>query len=111
VSSVSTEFNTLFESVVSIVDKIDPVKVNATPAPAAQALDGLGEKFGQSLVDGDRILDDLNARMPQLRYDTQQLAALGDVYAKASPDLWSGLEHATVTARTFNEHNAIWMRR
>jgi phospholipid/cholesterol/gamma-HCH transport system substrate-binding protein len=103
VSSVSTEFNTLFESVVSIADKIDPVKVNATLSAAAQALDGLGQKFGQSITAGNDNLDDLNARMPQLRYDTKQFAALGDVYADASPDLWSGLQHATVTARTFNE--------
>src|SRR5262249_23796493 len=78
VSLVSTEFNTLFESVVSITDKIDPIKVNATLSAAAQALDELGEKFGQSLVNGNNILDDLDVRMPQFRYDTQQLAALGD---------------------------------
>jgi phospholipid/cholesterol/gamma-HCH transport system substrate-binding protein len=103
VSSVSTEFNTLFESVVSIADKIDPVKVNATLSAAAQALDGLGQKFGRSILAGNDNLDDLNAKMPQFHYDTQQLAALGDVYANASPDLWNGLQHATITTRTFNE--------
>src|SRR5690242_700702 len=39
--SVSTEFNTLFETVVSIAEKVDPIKLNQTLDATAQALDGL----------------------------------------------------------------------
>ena len=52
------------------------------------------------------ILDDLNPRMPQLRNDIAQTAALADVYADASPDLWSGLDNAVSTARTLNDERA-----
>ena len=103
VSSVTTEFNTLFETVVSLAEKVDPVKLNQTLTAAAQALDGLGDRFGQSLIHGNEILADLNPRQPQLRYDVQRLADLADVYANASPDLWDGLENAVTTARTLNE--------
>lgn len=101
-TSVTTEFNTLFETLTSIAEKVDPVKVNLTLSAAAQALTGLGEKFGISLINGNTILDDLNPQMPQARYDIQQLAALGDTYANASPDLWDALDHAVTTARTLN---------
>src|ERR1700757_1408911 len=77
VRSVTTEFNTLFETLTSITEKVDPVKVNLTLAAAAQALTGLGDKFGQSIVNGNTILDDINPPMPQIRHDIQQLAALG----------------------------------
>ena len=62
---------------------MDPVKLNLTLSAAAQALDGLGDKFGQSIVNGNEILDDVNPQMPQIRSDIQRLAELGDVYADA----------------------------
>ena len=99
---VTTEFNTLFETLTSIAEKVDPVKLNLTLSAAAQALTGLGEKFGASLINGNEILDDLNPRMPQARYDIQRLVALGEVYANASPELWDALDHAVTTARTVN---------
>jgi phospholipid/cholesterol/gamma-HCH transport system substrate-binding protein len=106
-TSVTTEFNTLFETVVSISQKVDPVKLNATLTAAAQALDGLGDKFGQSIINGNDILGDLNPQQPQIRYDIQKLADLADTYAKASPDLWDFLRNAVTTTRTLNEqqHN------
>ena len=90
VSSVTTEFNTLFETVTAIAEKVDPVKLNQTLTATAEALTGLGTRFGESLVNGNRILDDLNPRMPQIRYDTQRVADLADVYADASPTYGTG---------------------
>jgi phospholipid/cholesterol/gamma-HCH transport system substrate-binding protein len=104
--SVTTEFNTLFETLTSIADKVDPVKVNLTLAAAAQALTGLGDKFGQSIVNGNTILDDINPQMPQIRHDIQGLAALGDTYANAAPDLLDSLNNAVITARTLHRQEA-----
>jgi phospholipid/cholesterol/gamma-HCH transport system substrate-binding protein len=104
--SVTTEFNTLFETLTNITEKIDPVKLNLTLAAAAEALNGLGDKFGQSIVNGNAILDDVNPRMPQIRHDIQQLAALGDIYTDAAPDLFDTLSNAVITARTFHRQEA-----
>lgn len=101
-SSVTTEFNTLFETIVSVSEKVDPVKLNTTLTATAQALDGLGARFGQSIEHGNAILADLNPQLPQIRYDTQRLADLADVYANASPDLFDFLSNAVITARTLN---------
>ena len=101
-TSVTTEANTLFETIVSIAEKVDPVKLNATLSAVAEALSGLGDKFGQSIVNSDFVLADLNPRMPQVRYDTQQLGYLGDTYANASPDLWGFLHDAVGTGRTID---------
>ncbi len=103
VSHVTTEFNTLFETIVSVAEKVDPVKLNTTLTATAQALDGLGARFGQSIDHGNAILADLNPQMPQIRYDTQRLADLADTYANASPDLWDFLNNAVTTARTLNQ--------
>jgi phospholipid/cholesterol/gamma-HCH transport system substrate-binding protein len=99
---VTTEFNTLFETITAISEQVDPIKLNETLTAAAQALDGLGDKFGRSIVDGNAILADVNPRMPQIRRDITGLANLGEVYADAAPDLFDGLTNAVTTARTLN---------
>jgi phospholipid/cholesterol/gamma-HCH transport system substrate-binding protein len=104
--SVTTEFNTLFETLTTIAEKVDPVKLNLTLAAAAQALTGLGDKFGQSIVNGNAILDDINPRMPQIRHDIRGLAALGDTYADAAPDLLDSLNNAVTTVRTLHRQEA-----
>ena len=100
VRSVTTEFNTLFETITSIAEKVDPIELNATLSALAQALDGLGSNFGQSIVNGNHILAQLNPRIPQLGYDVRRLADLGEIYARASPDLWAFLQNAVTTVRT-----------
>ena len=103
VTKVTTEFNTLFETVVSVAGQVDPIKLNQTLTATAQALDGLGDRFGQSIINGNQILSEINPQMPQLRRDNQLLADLGEVYADAAPDLFDGLQNAVTTARTLNE--------
>ena len=103
VSSVTTEFNTLFETVVNVAQQVDPVKLNQTLSANAEALSGLGDRFGQSIVNGNEILADVNPQMAQIRQDNRLLADLGDVYANAAPDLFDGLKNAVTTARTLNE--------
>jgi phospholipid/cholesterol/gamma-HCH transport system substrate-binding protein len=103
--SVSTEFNTLFETVMQISEKLDPVKVNLTLSAVADALNGLGDKFGASIVNGNAVLDDINPQMPQIRHDIQRFADLIDIYADASPDLWNALNNAVNTAHTFNQQH------
>ena len=103
-TSVTTEFNTLFETVVEVSSKVDPIKLNQTLTATAEALDGLGERFGQAIDQGNEILADINPRLPQMRRELNQLLAdLGEVYANAAPDLFDGLENAVTTARTLNE--------
>lgn len=102
VTSVTTEFNTLFETVVSLAEQVDPIKLNQTLTATAQALDGLGDRFGESIIDGNEILAEINPQMPQIRRDNRLLADLTAVYADAAPDLFDGLENAVTTARTLN---------
>lgn len=102
-TGVTTEFNTLFETIVSITQQVDPIKLNQTLTATAQALDGLGDRFGESLENGNEVLGELNPQLPQLRRDNQLLADFADVFSDAAPPLFDGLENLTVTARTLNE--------
>ena len=106
VDSVTTEFNTLFETITSLSEKVDPIELNATLSALAQSLDGLGGKFGEAIADGNQILAQLNPRIPQLGYDLRRLADLGDVYNRASPDLWAFLQNAVITAHTLTKQQS-----
>ncbi len=100
--SVTTEFNSLFETVTSLAEKIDPIALNQTLTAAAEGLSGLGSRFGESLEDANVILDDLNPQLPRLRQDVSSAAELADLYADASPNLFDGLNSALTTAGTLN---------
>ena len=52
-SAVTTEFNTLFETVTSLAEQVDPIKLNQTLTATAEALTGLGDRFGESLMNGN----------------------------------------------------------
>ncbi|CAJ1493027.1 MCE family protein [[Mycobacterium] kokjensenii] len=99
-TSVTTELNTLFETVNNLSEHIDPIKLNLTLHAAAEALTGLGDKLGESLVNGSVILDDVNARMPSFRRDLKGFATLGEVYADGAPDLVGFLDTSVVTVKT-----------
>ncbi|MBX7448141.1 MCE family protein [Mycolicibacterium sp. 3033] len=103
--AVTTEFNTLFETVTEIAEQVDPVKLNQTLGATAEALSGSGERFGASLENGNRVLTEFDELMPQWRSDVRSLAALADIYADAAPDLFDGLASAVTTARTLSEHS------
>ena len=100
--SVTTEFNTLFETVTGLAEKIDPVKLNMTLSATAEALTGLGTKLGQAIVNANVALDNVNPRLGRLQYGLQRLADLADVYTAAGPDFWDALDNALTTSRTLN---------
>ncbi|KQY07657.1 MCE-family protein MCE1A [Mycobacterium sp. Root135] len=104
-TNTSTEFNTLFETVVEVAHHVDPVKLNQTLTATAQALSGLGSRFGESIENGNAILADVNPLLPRAREDNQRLADLADVYSASAPDLFDGLTDAVVTAGTLNERS------
>ncbi|MEE6176942.1 MCE family protein [Mycobacterium sp. 050134] len=98
--SVTTEIDTVFETLTSLAKTVDPIKLNLTLSGAADALSGLGDKFGTALVDGNKFLDNVNPRMDGLHHEIAQLARVSDILGDASPDLWHSLAGVSTTAHT-----------
>jgi phospholipid/cholesterol/gamma-HCH transport system substrate-binding protein len=102
-TSVTTEINTVFEALTSLAETVDPIKLNLTLSGIADALSGQGNKFGVSLTNGNKILDNLNPQMDRVRHDVGQLVQVADIVSDASPDLWNFLANITTTAQTLNK--------
>lgn len=71
--NVSTEVNTVFENVVSVLNQIDTAKLNSTLSALAEGVRGQGEKIGQATTDANQVLLQLNPRSDTIRADWQAL--------------------------------------
>jgi len=85
--NVTVEVNTVFAQLVDVLDKIDPVKLNETLGAIATAFDGRGEQFGQTLVDFNSLLAEIEPSLPNLARDIEASVPTFGAYADAAPDL------------------------
>lgn len=84
---VTTEINTVFQRLVTVLDKIDPAKLNETLGAVATAFDGRGEKIGRSLEDFNAFLAKINPSLPNLSHDIEASVPTFTAYGDAAPDL------------------------
>jgi virulence factor Mce-like protein len=92
---VTVELNTVFEQLVSVLAKVEPAKLNQTLGAIATSLRGRGDKFGQSLVDLDTALGNLNPSLQNLNDVLALSPTVFTAFADASPDLMSILSNTT----------------
>lgn len=102
ITHVTTEFDPLYEKMLSITESVDPVKLNLTLSAAAEALTGLGSRLGQSIPKSNAILDELTPRLPQVQEQLRSLSGLAEIYTGAAPDLFDSLDQISITAQTVN---------
>ena len=68
---VTVEINTVFQQLVTVLDKIDPAKLNETLGAVATAFNGRGEKIGQTLADFNAFLAKIEPSLPNLSHDIE----------------------------------------
>ena len=100
---VSVEVNSVFQHLITLMDEVQPAKLNATLGAFAQALQGRGEELGDTATVADHYLSKLNGNLPQLQRDWRAGAGFANLYADVSPDLVRLLGNATVTSRTVSD--------
>lgn len=102
--NVSTEVNTVFQNVVSVLNQIDTAKLNATLAALAEGVRGQGERIGQATTDANQVLLELNPRNETIRADWQALKGFNDAYSGAAQDILTVLNAASTTSQTVTSH-------
>jgi phospholipid/cholesterol/gamma-HCH transport system substrate-binding protein len=91
---VTTEINTVFQRLVTVLDKIDPAKLNETLGAVATAFDGRGEKIGRTLEDFNAFLAKINPSLPNLAHDIEASVPAFSAYGDAAPDLVGILDNS-----------------
>lgn len=99
-SAVSLEVNTLFQSLIDLLHKIDPVELNGTLSALAEGLRGHGHDFGALLAGLNTLTRQTNPKLPTLRQDFQKTATVSNIYADAAPDLNTVINNVPTISRT-----------
>ena len=97
---VTVEFNTVFEQLVEVLAKVEPVKLNQTLGALAKSLDGRGEKFGQGLVDLDSALATINPSLENLNHALAVSPEVFSAFGDAAPDLLATVDNVTRISAT-----------
>ncbi|MDG4866044.1 MCE family protein, partial [Streptomyces sp. T-3] len=105
-SRSAIELEQVLDNLLPLLTAVQPQKLSATLSALAQALEGRGEKLGDSMVALDGYLKDFNPHLPSLNRDIKHLVELSDTYAEAAPDLVDALHDATTTSATLAAQRA-----
>ncbi|MGV7638541.1 MCE family protein [Mycobacterium kansasii] len=97
---VTVEINTVFQQLTSLLNSIDPAKLNETLGAIASAVNGRGHEIGRMLSDLDHFLATQDPSLPALRHDLETLPAVSNAYADASQDLVTTADNAIRISKT-----------
>jgi phospholipid/cholesterol/gamma-HCH transport system substrate-binding protein len=98
--TTNVELQQVLATLFPLLRSIRPGDLNTTLYALSTALQGRGEKLGETVEQLDSYLATMNQHLPTLRTDLERLADVSNTYSLAAPDLVSLLKNATTTART-----------
>lgn len=98
--AVQLEANTLFQTLIDVLHKVDPINLNATISALAEGLRGHGEDFGASVTGLNQYLAQLNPKLPTLESDVAQTATVANIYGDAGPDLVTVIDNVPTISST-----------
>ncbi|MEE6175232.1 MCE family protein [Mycobacterium sp. 050134] len=99
-SAVALEVNTLFQSLIDLLHKIDPVELNGTLSALAEGLRGHGDDLGGVLAGLNTLARQANPKLPALQEDFRKTAIVTNNYADAAPDLTTVIDNLPTINRT-----------
>jgi phospholipid/cholesterol/gamma-HCH transport system substrate-binding protein len=103
-TNVSSEINTVFQSLTDVLHRIDPAKLNGVLSALAEGLRGKGPKIGQATADANQVLLAVNPRADTLRRDWRSLRGASDAYSAAAQDILATLDAASTTSDTITSN-------
>ncbi|MGV0716898.1 MCE family protein [Mycolicibacterium sp. XJ662] len=97
---VMVEVNTVFQQLVTVLDKIEPTKLNETLGAIATAFNGRGQQIGKTLVDFNALLAKIEPSLPNLAYDIEAAVPTLEAYGDAAPDLLSTIDNTIAVSNS-----------
>ncbi len=99
-SAVQLEVNTLFQSLIDLLHKIDPVELNGTLSALSEGLRGHGDDLGGLLSGLNTLTRQANPKLPALQEDFRKTGIVTHVYAEAAPDLNTVFDNLPTISKT-----------
>lgn len=102
--NVTVEVNTVFENLQSVVQALDPAKLNAILSAFAQSVRGKGDRIGHAITDANNLLLAVNPRMGTIQRDWRLFGKTSAAYSDAAQDILSILDSASTSSTTLTEN-------
>jgi phospholipid/cholesterol/gamma-HCH transport system substrate-binding protein len=99
-SAVQLEVNTLFQSLMDLLHKVDPVELNGTLSALSEGLRGHGDDLGALFSGLNTLTQQANPKLPALQEDFRKTAIVTNVYADAAPDLNTIFDNLPTISKT-----------
>jgi phospholipid/cholesterol/gamma-HCH transport system substrate-binding protein len=96
----SKEADQVFQNVMTLLNTVQPRKVNDTLTALSGALDGRGEQLGDTITRFNTYLVGLLPSMPQLTTDLKLANKVMPTYQQAAPDLIQAMDNFRTTSVT-----------
>lgn len=100
------ELERVLNDLYPLLTTLQPAELNYTLNALATALEGRGEKLGNSVTTFNSYLRRMNPELPALVEDLKLLDQVSDVYADAMPELAATLRNSVKTGNTLVEKEA-----
>jgi phospholipid/cholesterol/gamma-HCH transport system substrate-binding protein len=100
------EVEQVLTDLLPVLQAVRPDQLAVTLNALASALEGRGERLGETLVDLEAYLREFHPAVPDLVAVFDRIGPVSDTYAEAAPDLLTALAELTTTTRTFDEQAA-----
>ena len=104
--NVTVEVNTVFQNLQSVVQSIDPAKLNSVLSAVAESVRGKGDVIGQAITGANNVLLAVNPRMETVRQDWQLFGQTTKAYSDAAQDILSILDSFSTTSTTITGERA-----
>lgn len=99
-TSSAAELEQALESLMPVLQAVQPQKLSSTLTAISTALEGRGEELGETLAQLGDYFGELNPHLPRLRENLRQLARFSDNLSDTAPDLVAVLDNFAATSRT-----------
>lgn len=100
---VTVEMNTVFQQLVTVLDKMDPVKLNQTLGAMSEAVGGRGEQFGKTVTDFNQLLGTLEPSLDNMGKVMELMAPVSAAYADSAPALLETVRNTTTLSSSIVE--------
>ncbi|HEV2778071.1 MAG TPA: MCE family protein [Actinophytocola sp.] len=102
-SANAIELERVFDDLLPVLRAVQPQKLATTLTAIATALQGRGERLGDTLVTAADYLTEFNPNLPTLTENVRNLARVSELYGDIAPDILDSLTDSTVTLNTVAE--------
>jgi phospholipid/cholesterol/gamma-HCH transport system substrate-binding protein len=105
---VSTEINSTFDELMTLLSEIKPSKLNSVLGGLANSLQDNGEAIGSTITRANTYLKKFNPLLQPLQRDWRSASGFADVYAGAGNSIADTISNAGVVADTISDKRAAF---